>query len=218
MKSGIPAIGWVGIGCGGLLLIALIAGILVFKAFKGKYDEFVANPEKAAAELVVSMNPELELISQDEAAGEMTIRTKDGEEVTLSYGDIAEGRITVKDKEGNVSTIGSADLSRVPEWVPLPPDFSDAVSSFQIESSTEIKGQVSGKTGLSAEEMEQFIETELSNLDGGSMKSSRNSSASAGDATVNTLEYKSGNRSLNAVITRKSGNDTLLNLNYSENK
>ncbi len=88
--------GWVGIGCGTVLIIAiLVISLLVgfCKRTMGDLSEFQRNPEKAAAELMVRMNPELEMVSRDEGAGEMTIRTKDGEEIVLSYKDISEGKL-----------------------------------------------------------------------------------------------------------------------------
>lgn len=217
-KKGMSAIAWVGIGCGGLLVVAVIAGILIFTAFKKKYDEFIANPEKAAAEMVISMNPDLELVSQDESTGEMTVLTKDGKEMTLSYGDIAQGKITLTDGDGNVTTLGSADLSRVPQWVPLPPDLSNSMSSFHTETGKKIAGQVSGRTGLDAISLEKFIQSEFSKSSGGPVSSSSRSSVNVGDTTVITVGYKLGERSIKAVITEKAGTEALLNLNYAEIK
>ena len=42
--------------------------------------------------MMVRMNPDVEKVSQDETKGEMTIRTKDGKEMTSRYKDIAEGK------------------------------------------------------------------------------------------------------------------------------
>ncbi len=46
----------------------------------GDLAELRKNPEKAAPEMSVKMNPELGKVSQDHAKGELTIRTKDGQE------------------------------------------------------------------------------------------------------------------------------------------
>lgn len=89
-----------GIGCGALALLAVIglfAGIgWGVKKAGGFISEVQKNPEKFAAEMIVKANPELELITSDEATGQITFRnTKSGETVTLSNKDVAEGKLTV---------------------------------------------------------------------------------------------------------------------------
>ena len=212
-KKGVPAIAWVGIGCGGLFILAIIAGAIIFSKLKGKFDEFAENPEKAAAEMVVSMNPDLEKISQDEESGEMTIRTKDGKELTLSYQDIAEGRITMTDSEGNMTRIGSADLSQVPEWVPKAPGLTDAVSTFHSEADGKLNGQFSGKTSENAEDLKSFYEEAASDL---GISSSSSKSISANGSSVITLSFSGKGRSITVVITEKAGSATQVNTNYSE--
>lgn len=202
-----------GIGCGGLLLLAIIAGAVIFSKIKGKIDEFAQNPEKAAAEMVVSMNPDLEMISQDEESGEMTIRTKDGKEMTLSYQDIAEGRITMTDSEGNMTRFGSADLSQVPEWVPQAPELTDGVSTFHSEVDGKINGQFSGKTPESAEDLKTFYEGAASDL---GLSSSSSKSVNANGINVVTLSFSGGGRSITVVITEQTGKATQVNTNYSE--
>jgi len=78
-----PPLAWVGIGCGTILVILVIVVSLAVRACVDKVEEFRKNPEKAGAEMFVRMNPDLELVSQDENAGTMTVRVKkSGETVT----------------------------------------------------------------------------------------------------------------------------------------
>jgi hypothetical protein len=212
-KKGMPAIAWVGIGCGGLVLLALIAGIVVFFMAKGKLEEFAANPEKAGAEMIVSWNPDLEKISEDDEKGTMTIRTRQGKESTLSYKDISEGKITIADEDGNTTLIGSSDLSQVPAWVPLAPDLSDGVSTFHSNAGGAITGQFSGRSGKSLDDLKSFFEGEASSA---GLSSSSSSSANMGATSVATLEFSGGGKSLNIVITEKPGSGALINTNYSE--
>lgn len=214
-KKGIPAIAWVGIGCGGLLLLALAAGVWVFFIAKNKLDEFTKNPEKTAAELMVSMNPELEQISKDDDKGTMTIRTKDGQEMTLSYKDIAEGKITMTDKDGNTTRIGSSDLSQVPAWVPKAPGFTEGLSVFHSKSGDQTLGQFSGKSPRGAEELKTYFEGEASAQ---GLTSSSHSSLNTGSTATITLGFSGGGKSLNIVITGKPGSATLVNTNYSEKR
>lgn len=96
VKKGLPPLAWVGIGCGGLLLIGIIVviglGLLGANKMKEMGVDFQKNPERAAAEMVVSMRPDLEKISTNEEAGTITVRNKDGKEMTLTYKEISEGK------------------------------------------------------------------------------------------------------------------------------
>lgn len=214
-KKGLSAGAWIGIGCGGIallgILIAVIGGMFIWGAVSGLLE----NPEKAAAEMVVAFNPELEAVSKDDDKGEMTIRTKDGKEMTLSYKDISEGRLEITDADGNKTRIGSADLSQVPGWVPRVSDLTDGFSTYHSASGSEISGQFSGKSSMSLEVLQSFFETEASSL---GLTSSSSSSSAANGVSVVTLNFSGGSRSLKVVITEKPGEGTLVNTAYSQSK
>ncbi len=215
-KKGMSALAWVGIGCGGLLVIALGLGVYGFFLAKKKIDEFAANPEKAAAEMIVSMQPDLKVLSQDEAKGTMTLRTKDGEEMTLSYKDIQDGKFIVTDKDGNTTRIGSADLSQVPAWVPKAPDLTEGLSVLHSEAGGKVTGQFSGKSAMKAEDLKKFFE-EQANAAGFTSFTSKN--LNTGGANIHTLAMgDDAGKSLNIVITENAGGDTLVSTNYSETK
>ena len=97
-KKGLSGLAWVGIGCGGLILLGIIASVIfsifIVKKTKELGADFNENPERAAAELVINFNPEYEKVSTDDEAGTMTIRAKDGTVMTLTYEAIGEGRFT----------------------------------------------------------------------------------------------------------------------------
>ncbi len=215
-KKGMPALAWVGIGCGGLLLIALALGVYVFILAKQKIDEIAANPEKAAAGMVISMHPELKMLSQDEAKGTMTLRTADGKEMTLSYKDIKEGKFIMTDKDGNVTSIGSPDLSQVPAWVPKAPDLTEGSSMFHTEAGGKVAGQFSGKSAMKAEDLKRFFE-EQANAAG--FMDFASSHLNTGTMSIYTLKMgDDAVKSLNIVITEKAGGESLVNTNYSEKK
>lgn len=214
-KKGMPAIAWVGIGCGGLILVAIVAAVILFKMAAGKIKEFAANPEKTAAELIVSTNPDLKKISQDDEKGEMTIQTKDGEQVTLSYSDLAEGRITVRDKDGNETRIGSADLSKVPAWVPKAPGFTAGVSTFHSETNDKIQGQFAGKSTESAANLKTFYEAEAAKL---SLGNASSHSMSASGTEVLTMKFSDDGKTLTVILTEKAGDATLVSTSYAEDK
>ncbi len=110
-----PPIAWVGIGCGGLIVVAIIimiiSGVWFSKKAKELGADFSKNPERAAAELVINFNPEYEKVSNDDEAATMTIRAKDGTLLTLPYTDIAEGKFT---EEPAVAPTTSEEMSPEP--------------------------------------------------------------------------------------------------------
>jgi uncharacterized cupin superfamily protein len=146
-KKGMGPLGWIAIGCGAILLIGLLGvGACTYYAKKklgSVMSEFEANPEMAGAKLMVQMNPDLELVSTDDAAGTLTIlNKKNGETVTISIADVKEGKfsvttdegtssvdvgdggVTVTDAQGQTATFGPGASAETPAWVPTYPNGS----------------------------------------------------------------------------------------------
>lgn len=146
-KKGLSPWAWVAIGCGGLLvlfaIVVTMSGMFVAKKVGDFAEDFQENPA-AAAEMLIKMNPELELVESDRDAGTMTIRNKeDGEIITVNYEDIEQGKLSFETDEGEVSfsatgdgeeglltvtkdgeeamQFGSADVDDAPDWVPMYP-------------------------------------------------------------------------------------------------
>src|SRR6185436_13697092 len=111
---------------------------------KRQVDRYKDNPTMAAAEDIVRINPDLELVSSDPKAGTMTIKnTKTGETVTMNASDIEHGKLTFKTDQGTtvVDTSQSGESGSVkvtgadgqqvtwggeapknlPSWVPIYP-------------------------------------------------------------------------------------------------
>ena len=119
-KKGLSPLAWIGIGCGGLVLLSIVAmtvlGVSLFNWGRGALEDASGeqslsdlvqsledNPIRTVAETMIRMNPEFELISTDDAAGTITFRNVEtGEEATLNFEDIAEGRFTMTTTEGEV--------------------------------------------------------------------------------------------------------------------
>ena len=146
VKKGLGPLGWILIGCGGLVVIAgLIFGGLMFaggRFLKNKAAEFEKNPAFAAAKLAVQVSPEVELVSSDEDKGTLTIKNKKtGEVMTISAEDAKEGRFVFKSDEGTAvfdasgqqgtlkvttdkgetATFGAGSPQNLPSWLPVYP-------------------------------------------------------------------------------------------------
>ena len=109
VKKGLPALAWIGIGCGVIILIGAIAlvagGVFVAKKVKDVAGDFEKNPALASARMIVKLNPEWEEVSTDDKAGTITVREKKtGKEMTFGLDDLAKGRVTLS-SEGKSYTV-----------------------------------------------------------------------------------------------------------------
>lgn len=220
-KKGMPALAWVGIGCGTLLIIVVVVVAILIGNCSRKLtawsEEMEKNPTKGAAEMVVRFNPDLDMVSQDDDAGQMTIRNnKTGEQMTLDYADIAEGRLTVTDGEGAVSTIGTGDAEQAPAWVPRLPDVESAASVFHRESADEITGVLNLKTTMSADAVEEYFKEAAEKA---GMSSSGANRISMNNTETRTLEFKGSSKVLNVQMsTASGGNPLMVQVAYTEKK
>jgi len=179
-KKGLHPLAWVGIGCGVLLVLGLVAvvggGLFVAKKVSDAVEEADGNPVKFIAEKIVQANPDIDLVSSDDDAGTMTVRNKKtGEEVTLNWADIKEGKFSVTTDEGTTSFSASGDGSgkgsvtistpdgetrlgaaagaaSLPDWVPHYPG-SNPESVYSSNANGKIAGSVGFKT---ADSLEKF--------------------------------------------------------------
>lgn len=121
-KKGLSPLAWVGIGCGGLLIIGIIVvtvgGYFVAKTVQEAVGD---NPAAAAAEAIVALNPELELIESDREAGTMTVReSSTGKQVTVDYSALERGELSFDDGSGEtVSIDASAAVAAAAEGGPI---------------------------------------------------------------------------------------------------
>lgn len=123
-KSSNTAVKVIAIGCGGLLLVGLIAGGLFTWFAAKKVQEFSDNPAYGSLRLAVAGNPDLETVESDPSTGTITVLDRrngktskltvnsmkdgqitfesDGSQVVMGGGKAGEGQIVVRDKEGKV--------------------------------------------------------------------------------------------------------------------
>ncbi len=185
-KKGLSPWAWVAIGCGGLLLVAMIVmmvgGMFVAKKVGDFAEDFQENPA-AAAELLIKMNPDLELVESDREAGTITIRSKeDGEVITVNYDDIEQGKLSFETDEGEVTIgvsgdaeeglltmtrdgeetmrIGSADMDDVPDWVPLLPG-AKATGTYSASTADGVSGSFQLTSADSVDDVQAFYVEQL---------------------------------------------------------
>ncbi len=121
-KKGIGALGWLGIGCGALILIIIVVvvGGLIIAGPKVKQfvEEAQKNPTRATATAMVSMSGgQFEMVKEDDVNKRYTVRQKSNGQLTTIYWDAKQNKpVTVT---GDFSAIpadaGSPTTPATPE-------------------------------------------------------------------------------------------------------
>ena len=170
-------------GCGGLIVLVavIMAAISFFIASKAK--EFGSNPAFAAAKLVVSLNPEVQLVEADESTGRITVREKKtGKTVTMDFRDIQKGRFSFEGEDGKRVDLeaqgegdsgsltmrgpdgsmefGAGSAAKVPAWVPKYPG-AQVVGTFSTQGGEGEGGTFQLKCNASADAVAAFYEREI---------------------------------------------------------
>jgi hypothetical protein len=109
-KKGLGLLAWLGIGCGGIIVLCII-GVVAFTAFFGKdlkqwAEEAQTNPTRATA-ITMTKVPGLEMVAEDNVNKRYTIREKKTGALTTIYWD---------EKSKSPQTI-QGDFSAIPKDV-----------------------------------------------------------------------------------------------------
>ncbi len=98
-------------GCLGLVLLALIA-LVTFGIWAGKKGKaLLENPGQFMAELVVAQNPDLEIVSVDNSAKKVVLRSKkSGESATFAFEDLDGGKLTIETPDGTKTEMDSSGI------------------------------------------------------------------------------------------------------------
>ena len=89
-KKGLGALAWVGIGCGGIIVLAIIGIVISGMMFGGKIKQFAEdaqkNPTRATASLMVSASAgQFEMAAEDDTNKRYTVREKKSGSLTTIY-------------------------------------------------------------------------------------------------------------------------------------
>lgn len=184
-KKGLGPLGWIAIGCGAIVLLGILALGVGGYFFKTKVvDPMQENPAMATAEMIVKLNPDLELVSSDPDKNTLTVKNKKtGEVVTINAEDIKEGKISFESDEGttvvDASSSGESGSVKMtgpdgaevtwgggqapkdlPEWVPVYPG-SDAQGAMDATTAEGRSAMFSLSTDDSVDEVIEFYESKL---------------------------------------------------------
>jgi len=107
-KKGLGPLAWVGIGCGGIVVLGIIGMVVFWMMAGGKIKEMAAdaqkNPTRFAATTMVNVSGgQIEMVAQDDENKRYTVREKQSGKLTTFYWD-AKGN-TMGQVEGDFSAI-----------------------------------------------------------------------------------------------------------------
>ena len=239
VKKGLGPLGWILIGCGGLIVVAgLVFGGLVLAGgwfAKKKLAEFDKNPTLAAAKLVVQLNPDLEVVSSDEKNGTLTVKNKKtGEVVTIDAEDAKNGHIEFKTKDGTASidasgesgtfkvtnekgetaTWGAGTAADLPSWLPSYP--GGTVQGTM--DSTNAEGRTAAFTVTTKDPVSEVLDYYEAQFKAAGFKVDKTTYA-AGDQTGGSITATSGDEKQTAtIVIGASGGETSAMVTFQEKK
>ena len=238
-RKGLHPLAWVGIGCGGLVVIAVVlmvvAGFFVAKKVGNVAADFEENPAKAAAEMMVKLNPDLELVDSDDEKGTITIREKKtGRVVTVNFSDVADGKIVFSNDEGEMTIEGnkdsgltvmkdgeqtmqlgkSASWEKIPSWIPR---YEGTAPDGFFSSSSE--GEKSGACSIqTSDDPKQVLSFYRDQLEAAGFELQEQTIASGKQqVTILSASNEGESKQLQLTASREEGaSETTVMLNYTE--
>jgi hypothetical protein len=187
-KKGLSPLAWIGIGCGAIILIAfLVMSVGIWfgaRKVKDIAKDFEDDPARTAAEMIVRMNPELELMETDTSEGTITIRDKEsGEVATFDYSEIKEGKLSFESSEGKIAFdatgenegalltvetddgtsqwVAGGEPDALPDWLPDYPEAEAIQTAYSERKKDSHSGTFSFITVDSAEDVLAFYRAEF---------------------------------------------------------
>ena len=246
-KKGLPALAWVGIGCGVIVLLTVIGlvalgGYAVHKLKQAGFDPALwkKNPTAAAAKIVTTMNPDVEVVSTDNDSQTITLRNKKtGKTVTVDLQDIKDGKfrffdekgkessisigtgsnkkgeesgtMNIKTSEGNLNISTGSKASKLPKWVPL---YKNIVPQHVMVMSAD-KGTTGGYSIVVQDSVEIAAALMEKELKDNGFAVSKNSYSINDKKMVNMSGQKGGNVSINVIVTN-TDKGTRIDITFSE--
>jgi hypothetical protein len=216
---------WVAVGCGAILLICAIAFVVLgwwaTHKLKGVAEDWQKNPAKAA-EFMIKMNPDLEVVSTDDAKGTLTIRDKKtNKTVTVNLEQIKNGKIefeadgqkatfggdqngmTVTGPDGK-ATVGTGASAERPSWVPVYPGSTDPQSLMSVSNDQEKSGSFSFTTSDTAQKVSDYYKEQLTTA---GLKVEGQGSFGSGASGVGFLSAKSADDGRKVSVTLSPGDN-----------
>ena len=231
---------WVGVGCLGLVVIAVVVtlstGLFVeHKVRQAGFDTdlFSRNPGVAITKMLAAANPDLDVVRVNEDRGEITIRQKStGKTLTMNLDDAKHGRMVFKDENGEVVSFQGDDKGSFtmkskdsvfkagakwdpPDWIPVYTG-AEIQAGANTDSPEQTAGAGSLKTTASTGEVMSFYEDALKSR---GLQVTRQSTSTDGVGSVETLVGQDdGRKRYVSIIATPTEGGASIHINYSVKK
>ncbi|HEY0514653.1 MAG TPA: hypothetical protein VGH73_22320 [Thermoanaerobaculia bacterium] len=215
---------WIGIGCGVIIVLCVIAFGVMGMLAKRAVDKFSKNPGMTTAELMVRANPDLELVSKDEDNNTITVKDKKTGEVS-TFGVDKNGKFNIKsakgsatfdassgngisvkstDEKGQVSTFnaGASGPKDLPSWLPTYPG-ATVQGTMDTTSNDGRSAAFTVSTKDDSTKVLDYYEAQLKSAGLKTEKSTVNTSSNGVTQTGGTVTGKSddGKREANVIVS-----------------
>lgn len=205
-KKGISALGWVGIGCGSVLLIGIVVVSLLIGWCNRKVGEVKQNPERFMAEVAINAHPDYSVVTSNDETKEMTIKEdKTGKETTFSYKDIADGKFAMKSSDGENIEVGMVKPEELPDFVKVM-EGGVMSSGYQSKATGALTGMILYTVNDTPENVIAFYEK---SVDSWNNVSTSKSNFSLGDTVQHSLNVSDATRKINVTAQKESQQTTV---------
>ncbi len=227
---------------GGLVVLLVISGVagmyfLVHKAKQAGMDSELMqkNPGLATAKMMVTLNPDLEIVSSNDSSGTIVVRNKrDGKIVSMKF-DPGKKSMVITDEKGNeakISTDGNsanvemkgdngtakfgtgAAAEKAPPWVPVYPG-SNPQNTMSVNENGKQSGAFVFSTSDSADKVLSFYGEALKSA-GLTVTTTTSTSDGKVSGVVNGEDKDSGHAV--GVIVASDSEGVKATVTYSEKK
>jgi hypothetical protein len=225
---------WILAAVGGLFALVIIAVVAGGLFIAKKASDMAASPGLTAIKLMVAANPDVELVSSDEAKSTVTIREKKtGKLVTVSFDQIKDGKMTFEQdgekisieasKKGDAVEVKSAEgtvrvgeSGKLPDWLPAYPGATAEAAGTQASSPTEETGMALFTTTDEPKKILEFYEAALKKA---GIKVTSNTTTTSDGALAGMLTGQSADERRSAqVLFGANEGKTSATITYSSKK
>jgi hypothetical protein len=175
------------------------------------------NPALAAAKVIASLNPDVEIVKVDEDRGLLTLKDKKtGKIITINADDVKNGKLTFSDDTGERVTFGAHSAVNLPAWLPSYPG-SKPEGTFSASGSGSEGGMAHFKTSDAGSKVLSYYQEALKN---GGFKITSTLSGDSGNSNggVVTAEDQGNQRTVMVTVSSSAGEGTDVALTYGTKK
>lgn len=206
-----------------VLVGILVVGAGIFVAHKVKsagFDSELAqkNPALAAAKVMASLNPNVEVVGMDEDRGLITIREKKtGKTITMNAEDVKNGKLTFSDEStGEKVTFGANSAVQIPAWVPSYPG-SKPEGTFSASGGQSEGGMAHFKTSDAGSKVLSYYQDVLKSA-GFKITSTFSGDSGNSKGGVVTAEDTANRRTVMVTVSSSGDGSTEVALTYNTRK